>query len=138
MLQNQQNRNQLRVIRESMSFTNFGQQWPQSYKDFYALWGYFNSIYNFYTHRDEWARIALFSLDPDFQAAAAAVLALPATHLLAEQPCVGDGRRAFAPSERIRTATLTLRAHFGIDTQPICANSRQMYISPEQPLQHMP
>ncbi len=121
MLQNQLFHAPLREIRASMSVTNFGRNWPQPYKDFYALWSYFNGVYDFYNHPQEWARIALFSQDADFQPVAVAVLASPAVQLLMQQPCVGDGRNSFAPSSRVRTAVLTLHKHFVVNTRQLCA-----------------
>ena len=115
----------LQDIAEAIETTSFGNTWPQEYKELFTLWGFFNGFYNtLYTDHEEWKRIGRFAIDTHFSQIWKNLSALPAVRVIAEQPCVGDGRDNYVPSPNIRIAFHTLRLVFKIDLQEACQNMK--------------
>jgi hypothetical protein len=111
----------LHDIADAIETTNYGRGWPPEYNKLFRLWGFFNSIYStLYTDNQEWQRISRFALDHRFAHIWNVLVQLQAVQELANQPCVGDGRNGYAPSERVRTSFHTLRTSLGINVQNIC------------------
>jgi hypothetical protein len=116
---------QLRDIVQSMRETEHGRRWPMEYTDFFRLWRFFNRIYEvLYTEREEeWRRIARFALDKRFSDVWD-VLDMNVVQELARQPCVGNGRKSYEPSENVRIAFEALRRKFEIDVQGVCQSEK--------------
>lgn len=118
-------RSELSDIAEAIETTQFGRYWPQEYKDFYSLWGFFNGIYDtLYTDSSEWMRISRFAIDGNFSFVWNRLSLLPYTRELAEQPCIGDGKNGYVPSVRTRIAFQTLRTEFQIEVNTVCQSAK--------------
>ena len=115
----------LHDIAEAIETTDYGHAWPFEYSELFRLWGFFNSIYSaLYTDAQEWQRISRFALDNRFNHIWNVLTQQPAVQELAHQPCVGDGRNKYAPSQHIRISFQTLRANFGVNIQAVCQTSK--------------
>jgi hypothetical protein len=115
----------LNEIAGGMASYGFGQYWPAEYNELFRLWGYFNRIYDtLYLDQHEWQRIARFALDVRFKAIWDELEGMEEAKELARQPCVGNGRKEFAPSERIRGAFGTLRSVYQIDVKKVCESKK--------------
>jgi len=115
----------LRDIANSIATTHFGKVWPEEYDQFYRLWGFLNRLYDtLYTDKAEWQRIAQFALDNRVNNVWAKLEPMQATKELASQPCVGDGRNSYQPSDQVRVAFHTLRNIYKIDVKEVCQKSR--------------
>jgi hypothetical protein len=115
----------LHDIAEAIKTTDYGQAWPPEYSELFRLWGFFNSIYDtLYKDPKEWQRISRFALDSRFNHIWNVLAQRPAAQELARQPCVGNGRNGYAPSQNIRIAFHTLRSNFGINLQDVCQSSK--------------
>ncbi len=99
------------------SYREINGHWPRPYVNFYNRWGYFNQIYDtLYSHDKEWKRIAAFALNhsnlwSDVEAQA---------RVIAELPCVGNGRGSNDPTLAVRVSSNTLRIHFSVDAIIFC------------------
>jgi hypothetical protein len=121
----QDQQSKLEEIANSMQETGYGHYWPEEYKDFSQAWGYFNSIYNLlYKDHAEWQRIARFAIDSRFQHIWYKLCKLKSVRELAKQPCVGDGRDSFRPTERVQIAFNTLRAEYGFSVKTPCRKAK--------------
>lgn len=115
----------LQDVTESMQYTNYGQKWPKEYTRFFRLWGYFNRVYDvLYTDPCEWQRIARLALDSRVGTVWDVVKDMDAVRDLAQQPCVGNGRDDYEPSEWVRIASETLRREFQISAQEVCGSEK--------------
>jgi hypothetical protein len=111
----------LKDIANSIETTNFGAVWPKEYDEFFRLWGFFNRIYDIlYTDNLEWKRIARFALDSSINHVWKQLEPIKAMKKLASQPCVGNGRNDFKPTDPVRIAFQTLRSIYKIDVKNVC------------------
>lgn len=112
-------------IAEAIRSTGYGGAWPDSYTNFFRLWGFFNSVYNaLYTDGAEWQRIGRFSLDNRFVHIWDVPKLQDAARQLAGRACVGDGRNDYEPSIRTRIAFQTIRSVFNINLQAVCQSAK--------------
>ena len=109
---------------ESIQTTDYGAAWPDPYNEFFRVWGFFNRIYDLLYSGQEWERIAKFSLDTRFQPVWEELQLKSFVHRLAEQPCVGNGRNNYQPSNQVRIAFQTLRSFFGVEVSKPCHSQK--------------
>ncbi|MFX0197950.1 MAG: hypothetical protein ACFFCW_17660 [Candidatus Hodarchaeota archaeon] len=117
-------RDTLKDIINSLETTKYGQAWPSEYNEFFRLWGFFNRIYDTLYTGAEWQRIAQFALDKSFSHIWESIKGLKALEELSRQPCVGDGRNDYVPSDHVRIAFHILRAVFNIDVRVVCQSQK--------------
>jgi len=111
----------LKDIANSIETTNFGAAWPREYDEFFRLWGFFNRIYDtLYTDNAEWERIAQFANDGRINHVWTQIKPIKAMKDLASQPCVGNGRNGYQPTDQVRIAFHILRSIYKIDVKNVC------------------
>ena len=115
----------LKDIANGIKTTDFGAAWPKIYDEFFRLWGFFNRIYNtLYTDNFEWKRIARFALNSRINHVWTQLELIKAMKELASQPCVGNGRNDYKPTDHVRIAFHIFRNIYKIEVKNVCQNPK--------------